>query len=83
MSQSDSRNPQDDPRVGDVLQVIPPFGRELPKPMTVLSVDENQVSWTRGVTTQFTDIKIWRKRNNTGGGERLIVFADRSAGDQV
>ena len=71
-----TRDPQDDPRVGDVLQVIPPFGSTLPAPLTVLEVSDDRVTWVReGQDPKSTDIRIWVKRRATGGGERRVVFA--------
>ncbi|MDH7550185.1 hypothetical protein [Stenotrophomonas geniculata] len=76
-----TRDPQDDPRVGDVLQVIPPFGAALPEPMTVLEVSDDRVTWVReGQDPKSTDIRIWNARRATGSGERRVVFASSVQG---
>ncbi|WP_282275230.1 hypothetical protein [Stenotrophomonas sp. PS02297] len=69
------RDPQQQPMPGDVLQVIPPFGGDLPKPMTVLAVTDTSVTWTRpGLGEMTTSLKIWRTTRSSGGIRR-IVFA--------
>lgn len=68
------RDPQLDPRVGDFLQVIPPFNRALPAPMTVIAVDDRRVTWTRDGREFSTDRVIWELKDGAGG-ERRIVFA--------
>ena len=63
------RDPRLDPRVGDVVQVIPAVGRR-PAPLQVLAVDDVFVTWSRGKVRNKTDRRIWSRTNAISGGFR-------------
>lgn len=53
-----ARDPMQDPRVGDVVQVHPPFGRS-PAELIVTAVTDERVYWTRRGRPYSTDRRTW------------------------
>lgn len=79
MSAQLSRDPMQDPRVGDVVQIIPPFN-EPPAPLTILAVSDDFVEWQRGDMWHRTTRKVWGESRCTGGGTRSMRLLPSSEG---
>lgn len=66
------RDVQQDPQPGDIVQVYPARGRELPLPMKILSVDDDGVRWQReGQDERFTTWGVWCANGREANGREI------------
>ena len=77
------RDPMVDPRVGDVVQVIPSTGRH-PSPLTILAVSGSEVVWERRGHEYRTLRRIWTNgATGCATREMRLVYDEEPTQDQA